>query len=89
MHGGELWVRYKGRRLKLVPEGKPVSKLSRLTPMQILIPEDFDIDDPAFKAEFLAMMEKEWESDWDRDFGPAPKTARRAGARSSKTGKKL
>jgi antitoxin (DNA-binding transcriptional repressor) of toxin-antitoxin stability system len=88
LEGGEVWFTHKGRRLKVVPEGKPVSKLSRITPMQILIPEDFDIDSPTFKAEFMAEMEREWESDWERDFGPAPKPARRMRARSAKAGGK-
>ena len=65
---------HKGRRLRLVPE-HAASKLSRITPMQILIPEDFDMNDPAFKAKMLAEMEKEWQRDWERDFGPAPKQA--------------
>ena len=40
--------------------------------MQVLADENFDMNDPAFKAEWLAMMENEWEKDWGRDFGPAP-----------------
>ena len=89
LDGHEVWFTHKGRRLRVVPEGKPKSKLSRITPMQVLIPEGFDIDDPAFKAEFLAMMEKEWEADWERDFGPAPKAAVSVRTRSSKVAKKL
>jgi antitoxin (DNA-binding transcriptional repressor) of toxin-antitoxin stability system len=72
LEGQEVWVTHKGRRLRIVPEGKPVSRLSRITPMEVLVDPNFSMDDPAFKAEWLAMMEKEWESDWDRDFGPAP-----------------
>jgi hypothetical protein len=86
--GHEVWFTHKGRRLRVVPEGKPVSKLSRLTPMQVLVDEEFDIADPAFKAEFVAMMEKEWQSDWERDFGPAPKPARARRQSAPRTGKK-
>ena len=64
LDGGEVWVTHKGRRLKIVPEGKPASRLSRITPMEIMVDPNFDINDPAFKAEMLAEMEKEWESDW-------------------------
>lgn len=68
LDGGEVWVTHKGRRLKIVPEGKPVSRLSRITPMQIVNaggPSDADI---------LAEMTRSWEADWERDFGPAPGT---------------
>lgn len=87
LEGKEVWVRHKGRRVRIVPEQAP-SKLSRLTPMQILIPEDFDLDDPAFKAAMLADMEKEWQSDWERDFGPAPKQVAGNQLRTPRKGKK-
>jgi prevent-host-death family protein len=87
LEGKEVWVSHKGRRVRIVPEDAP-SKLSRVTPMQILIPEDFDLDDPAFKDKMLAEMEKEWQSDWERDFGPAPKRTRRNRSHSSQTVKK-
>jgi antitoxin (DNA-binding transcriptional repressor) of toxin-antitoxin stability system len=64
LEGSEVWVTHKGRRVKIVPEGKPVSRLSRITPMDVLIDPNFDLNDPAFKAERLAEMEKEWEKDW-------------------------
>ena len=64
LEGQEVWVTHKGRRVKIVPEGKPVSRLSRITPMEVLVDPNFDINDPAFRAEWMAMMEKEWEKDW-------------------------
>jgi hypothetical protein len=64
LEGGEVWVRHKGRRLKIVPEGKPVDRLSRITPMEVMVDPNFDMNDPAFKAEWLAGMEAEWEKDW-------------------------
>jgi antitoxin (DNA-binding transcriptional repressor) of toxin-antitoxin stability system len=64
LDGGEVWFTHKGRRIRIVPEGKPVSRLSRITPMEVLVDPNFNMDDPAFKAEWLAEMEKEWESDW-------------------------
>ena len=88
LDGKEIWVTHKGRRVRIVPEDAP-SKLSRVTPMQILIPDDFDLDDPAFKDEMLAEMEQEWQSDWERDFGPAPRHARHNRSHSSKIGKNL
>jgi hypothetical protein len=32
--------------------------------MEVMVDPKFDMDDPAFKAEWLAEMEKEWEKDW-------------------------
>jgi len=64
LDGNEVWVSHKGRRLKLVPEGQPASRLSRITPMDILIPETLDLNDPALKAEMMAEMEKAWNKDW-------------------------
>jgi antitoxin (DNA-binding transcriptional repressor) of toxin-antitoxin stability system len=64
LEGHEVWVTHKGRRLKIVPEGPPVSRLSRITPMEVMVDPNFDMNDPAFKAEWLAEMEKEWEKDW-------------------------
>ena len=62
--GEEVWFTHKGRRFKIAPEGKPASRLSRITPLEILNPAAPDLNDPAFKAEMLAEMEKAWEADW-------------------------
>jgi hypothetical protein len=64
LDGAELWVTHKGRRVKIVPEGRLVSRLSRITPLEVLVDPNFNMDVPAFKAEWLAEMEKEWEKDW-------------------------
>jgi hypothetical protein len=64
LDGGEVWFTHKGRRLKIVPEGQPVSRLSRITSMEIMVDPAFDMNYPVFKAEMLAEMQKEWESDW-------------------------
>src|SRR5579863_7469525 len=68
IEGDEVWVTHKGRRLKLVPEGQPVDRLSRITPMEIINCDASLMDD----AGLLAEMTRAWEEDWDRDFGPAP-----------------
>jgi antitoxin (DNA-binding transcriptional repressor) of toxin-antitoxin stability system len=62
--GEEVWVTHKGRRFRIAPESQPVSRLSRITRMEILNPEAPDLNDPALKAEMMAEMEKAWESDW-------------------------
>ena len=66
LDGEEVWVTHKGRRLKIVPEGKPASRLSRITPMEVMVDPKFDTNDPAFKAEMQAEMGKGWESDWEK-----------------------
>jgi hypothetical protein len=66
--GSEVWVTHKGRRFKVVPEGKPVSKLSRITPMDVINYEAGGLENTGLLEE----MTREWEADWERDFGPAP-----------------
>jgi antitoxin (DNA-binding transcriptional repressor) of toxin-antitoxin stability system len=64
LEGSEVWVTHKGRRLKIVPEGQLANRLSRITPMEVMVDPNFDMNDPTFEAEWLAEMEKEWEKDW-------------------------
>jgi antitoxin (DNA-binding transcriptional repressor) of toxin-antitoxin stability system len=64
LEGTEVWVTHKGRRVKIVPEGQPADRLSRITPLDIINPDFPDLNDPALKAEMMAEMEKEWEKDW-------------------------
>jgi antitoxin (DNA-binding transcriptional repressor) of toxin-antitoxin stability system len=82
LDGKEVWVRHRGRRVRIVPEYAP-SKLSRITPMQILVP-GADIEDDSWKADMM----RDWERKWDRRLGPAAKPARpvqrRAAARKAR-----
>lgn len=64
LDGTEVWVRHKGKRFKIAPEGQSASRLARITPMEILNPDAPDLNDPKLKAELMAEMEKAWESDW-------------------------
>ena len=68
LDGGEVWFTHKGRRLKVVPEDQPVSRLSRITPMEILNSEFADLNSHASNAEIevetKAETKKAWESDW-------------------------
>jgi antitoxin (DNA-binding transcriptional repressor) of toxin-antitoxin stability system len=66
LDGTEVWVTHKGRRCKIVPEGKPAGRLSRITPMEVMVDPNFDINDPAFKAEMLDDIVKKWEIDWEK-----------------------
>jgi antitoxin (DNA-binding transcriptional repressor) of toxin-antitoxin stability system len=74
LDGKEVWVSHKGRRLRLVPEHAP-SKLSRITPMQIIVP-GADLEDDSRNAE----MTRDWERKWDRRLGPLAKPSRAASA---------
>jgi len=66
--GTEVWVTHKGQRVRLVPEKPASSRLSRITPMQIVNTTEGVMDDDSLLAE----MTRSWEADWERDFGPAP-----------------
>jgi antitoxin (DNA-binding transcriptional repressor) of toxin-antitoxin stability system len=66
--GNEVWLTHKGRRVKIVPEGNPVNRLSRITPLQIVNSGESILNDAALLTE----MTSSWEADWERDFGPAP-----------------
>jgi hypothetical protein len=68
LEGGEVWFTHKGRRLKVVPEGRPVDRLSRITPMDVINYAEGGLENTGLLEE----MTRAWESDWDRDFGPAP-----------------
>jgi len=72
LDGKDVWISHKGRRLRLVPEDAP-SKLSRVTPMQIIAP-GAGIEDKSWKGEIMS----EWEKKWDRRLGPKAKPAHTA-----------
>lgn len=85
LDGREVWVSHKGRRLKLVPEGRPANRLSGITPMEIVTgsggASGLSAGDKAMKAE----MTRSWERDWDRDFGRAPGSRHATGKTGSKS----
>jgi hypothetical protein len=84
LDGAEVWFTHKGRRLKIVPEGKPVSRLSRITPMEIINYAEGGLENTGLLEE----MTREWEADWERDFGPAPSTTTTPESSSDWTGAK-
>ena len=61
IEGEDVWFTHKGRRIKIVPEGQASSRLSRITPVEIINPEQLD---PAHNAERQAEIGTPWESDW-------------------------
>ena len=80
LDGAEVWVSHKGRRLKLVPEGLPANRLSRITPMEIVNYAEGGLENTGLMDE----MTRAWEADWERDFGPVPGSSV---ARKSATGR--
>jgi antitoxin (DNA-binding transcriptional repressor) of toxin-antitoxin stability system len=64
LDGEEIWVRHKGRRVRIVAEQAP-SKLSRITPMDIIAP-GVDLKDKSWKEEMM----REWEQKWSRRLAP-------------------
>ena len=65
LEGEEVWFTHKGCRIKIVPQEQPVSRLSRITPIEIINPEIPNLADAARKAERMAEIQKAWESDWE------------------------
>jgi antitoxin (DNA-binding transcriptional repressor) of toxin-antitoxin stability system len=61
LSGTEVWVKHKGRRFRIVPDEAPRSKLSRLTPMEIINPNSSEEDEKRMKEE----MKQAWEKDWE------------------------
>lgn len=83
LDGKEVWVSHKGRRVRIVPEDAP-SKLSRVTPMDIVAP-GVDIDGDSWKTDLM----REWEQKWDRRLGPVRKSARGAPANGRLEGRRV
>ena len=86
MDGNEVWVRHKDRRFRIVPEGAP-SKLSRITPMEIVAP-GVDLEDDSWKEEIM----RDWERNWDRQLSSVSNSTRSASrlkrANTRRTGRK-
>lgn len=64
MDGKEVWVMHKGRRFKVVPEIKPGSRLSRITPLAVVNPA---IPAASMKRSDRSLQEemvRSWERDW-------------------------
>lgn len=65
LDGEDVWFTHKGRRIKIVPEGQSTSRLSRITPVEIVNQEAARLNDSTQKAERAAEIQKTWESDWE------------------------
>jgi len=65
LDGEEVWFTHKGRRIKIVPEDQPTSRLSRITPIEIINPATSDLLGTERKTEMMAEIQKTWESHWE------------------------
>lgn len=59
MNGVEVHIKHKGRSFTIKPEDPVPDKLSRLTPMNLILG-----DLETASAELMKEMEAEWEKDW-------------------------
>ena len=62
MRGQDVSVVYKGRRLRIVPDEPGGSKLSRITPLQVISPGVTALDDPDLKEEMERALEQDWKA---------------------------
>jgi hypothetical protein len=60
MGGSEVWVVHKGRRFKIAPEHGSGSRLSRITPLEVINSESPESDATSMQEE----MTRAWEKDW-------------------------
>jgi antitoxin (DNA-binding transcriptional repressor) of toxin-antitoxin stability system len=60
LEGEEVWVAHRGRRFRIAPDRPSGSRLSRLTPLEIIDPEAPDLNTSSPKDE----MEQAWTRDW-------------------------
>jgi hypothetical protein len=60
MQGEEIWVAHRGSRFRIAPDRASGSRLSRLTPLDVIDPAAPGLDDPSLKEE----MERAWTRDW-------------------------
>jgi antitoxin (DNA-binding transcriptional repressor) of toxin-antitoxin stability system len=61
LEGEEVWVAHRGHRFRIVPDRPSASRLSRLTPLEVIDPQSLRLDDSSLQEE----MERAWTRDWD------------------------
>ncbi len=59
MNGVEVHVTHKGKGFTLKPDAPPQDRLSRITPMKVIVG---DLEEA--QAQLMKEMEAEWEQDW-------------------------
>jgi hypothetical protein len=59
LEGAAVWILRKARRFRLARDQAPASRLSRITPLELVNPEG-DSSGPTFQQD----MQRAWEHDW-------------------------
>jgi len=62
LEGNEVWITHKGRRMRVVPEAGPSTRLARITPLEIVAPEGPDT--ATADSDLREEMARAWERDW-------------------------
>jgi antitoxin (DNA-binding transcriptional repressor) of toxin-antitoxin stability system len=60
MAGAEIWVTHKGRRFRIVPDGNPNGRLSRVTQLEVINRAAEGSTDQSLQAEMVAAWERDW-----------------------------
>jgi antitoxin (DNA-binding transcriptional repressor) of toxin-antitoxin stability system len=61
LEGEEVWVAHRGRRFRIAPDRPSGSRLSRLTPLEVVDQNAPKQEDRSLQEE----MERAWTRDWD------------------------
>ena len=64
LEGRELWITHKGRRLRIVAESLPATRLARLTPLQIVALDSLEPPPASENDDLRDEMTRAWERDW-------------------------
>jgi len=60
LDGREICVTHKGRRFRIVPDSPAGSRLSRITPLEVINSEFPEFNHPSLLAEMTSAWEKDW-----------------------------
>lgn len=60
MAGGEVWVTHRGRRFRIAPDREPVSRLDRISPLEVINPTAPEAAGDALLDEMTAAWEQDW-----------------------------
>lgn len=62
MSGTEVWITHKGRRFRIAPDSTPSSRLSRITPLEVVNPDSPELNGRSLQEEMVRAWEKDWSS---------------------------
>ena len=62
LDGREVWITHKGRRMRVVPEAGPNTRLGQITPLEIVAPDGPGV--ATADSDLREEMARAWERDW-------------------------